>query len=290
MIVPERDEMPKFFQNRIFAVVFVTLLLIAVVLLSSLPGSPLNYMTSPISGILEPVQKVFTTAFEWITSLYESIAEGVAIREENKELTAENARLRNQIAQLEEAGRQYAELKAAFQLKDRFEAFELIGCRIMTREIGSWFDVFRIDAGSRDGIAVSETQSFAVVDAESHLIGRVISNDTSSAKILPLLHEGFAVSAKTDAINSPLFRVRGDLDIKEQGLCLIDQIPANASVKIGDVIITSGAGGLFPAGILIGEIVQIIENDARNQRQAYLKPYADIQNLSTVFVMKGRSP
>ena len=282
--------MPKFFQNRIFAVVFVTLLLVAVILLSSLPGSPLNFLTSPISGILEPVQKGFSNAIEWVTSLYESVAEGVAIREKNKELTAENARLRNQITQLEEAGRQYAELKAAFKLKDRFDAFEIIGCRIMTREIGSWFDVFRIDAGSRDGITVTETQSFAVVDAESHLIGRIISNDTSSAKVLPLLHEGFAVSAKTDAISSPLFRVRGDLDIKTQGLCLVDQIPANASLKIGDVIISSGAGGLFPAGIMIGEIVQIIDNDARNQRRAYLKPFADIENLNTVFVMKGKSP
>jgi len=281
--------MPKFFQNRIFTVVFVTLLLLAVILLSSLPGSPLNFLTSPVSGILEPVQKGFSSAIEWVTSLYSSITEGIAIREENQELTAENARLRNQIAQLEEAGRQYAELKSAFKLKDRFEAFEIIGCRIMTREIGSWFDVFRIDAGSRDGITVSETQSFAVVDAESHLIGRVISNDTSSAKVLPLLHEGFAVSAKTDAINSPLFRVRGDLDIKAQGLCLVDQIPANATLKIGDLIISSGAGGLFPAGIMIGEIVQIIDNDARNQRQAYLKPFADIQNLSTVFVMKGKA-
>ena len=280
--------MPKFFQNRIFTVVFVTLLLVAVVLLSSLPGSPLSFLTSPVSGVLEPVQKGFANASDWVTGLYESISDGIAIREENKLLNEENAQLRNQIAQLEEAGRQYAELKAAFNLKDRFDAYEIIGCRIMTREIGSWFDVFRIDAGSRDGIAVSETQSFAVVDAESHLIGRLISNDTSSAKVLPLLHEGFAVSAKINSVSSPLFRVRGDLDLKEQGLCLIDQIPANASLKVGDEVISSGAGGLFPAGIVIGKIVQIIDNDARNQRQAYLLPYADLQNLSTVFVMKGK--
>lgn len=282
--------MPKFFQNRIFAVVFITLLLVAVVLLSSLPGSPLNFLTSPLSILLEPVQKSIVSATDWVSGLYVSVADGVAIREQNKQLIEENAALRNQIALLEEAGRQYGELKSAFKLKDRFDAFEIIGCRIMTREIGTWFDVFRIDAGSQDGLAVTENQSFAVVDAQSHLIGRLISNDTSSSKVLPLLHEGFSVSAKINSVSSPLFRVRGDLDLKESGMCMIDQIPANASIKIGDEVISSGAGGLFPAGLAIGKIVQIIENDARNQRQAYLLPYADFQNLSTVFVMKGKSP
>jgi rod shape-determining protein MreC len=70
-------------------------------------------------------------------------------------------------------------------------------------------------------------------------------------------------------------------------LCLIDQIPSGASLQVGDEVISSGAGGLFPSGILIGKIVKVIDNDARNQRQAYLQPYADLENLNTVFVMKG---
>lgn len=281
--------MPKLFQNRIFTIVFLTLLLLAVVLLSSLPGSPLNFLTSPVSALLEPVQKGMTSASDWVTGLYESIAEGIAIRAENERLLAENAELRNDVAQLEEAGRQYQELKTAFRLKDQFDQYEILGGRVMTREIGSWFDVFRIDIGSLDGVSVSETQSFAVVDAESRLIGRLLSTDTSSAKVLPLLHEGFSISAKINTVSSPLFRVRGDLDLKGQGLCLIDQIPSNASLKVGDEVISSGTGGLFPAGIAIGKIIQVIDNDARNQRQAYLQPYADLENISTVFVMKGKT-
>lgn len=158
----------------------------------------------------------------------------------------------------------------------------------MTREIGSWFDLFRIDVGTRDGLVVDEVTSFAVLDAQSQLVGRVVSTDTSSAKVLPLLHEGFAVSAKVNSANSLLFRVRGDLDLKPLGLCLIDQIPSNASLRVGDEVVTSGAGGLFPAGIPIGRIVRILDSAARNQRRAYLEPYADLENVATVFVMKGK--
>jgi rod shape-determining protein MreC len=281
--------LPKLVRNRIFIIVLTTLLLLTVLLLSSLPGSPLNLLTSPVSALLEPIQSGTREIVDKITGFYESLTEGARIREENQDLLSENAGLRNRINQLEEAGRQYEALKTAFALKDQFDQYQIIGGRVLTREIGSWFDVFRVDIGTRDGITVSETLSYAVVDAQSRLIGRVLSTDVVSGKILPILHEGFAVSGKVNIINGSLLRVRGDLDLKSQGLCLIDQIPSNASLQIGDEVISSGAGGLFPAGIPIGKIVKIIDKSARDQRQAYLQPYADLQNLTTVFIMKGKS-
>lgn len=280
--------MPGKFRNRILIVVITVLLLAAVLLLSSLPGSPINDLTSPISAFLEPVQKSLIGASDQVTGFFETLREGMRIRQENRDLLQENASLRNQIAQLEEAGRQYAELKEAFQLKDQFDGYDILGARVMTREIGAWFDVFRIDLGKTDGIGVTETLSFAVVDAQSRLIGRVLSTDAVSGKVLPLLHEGFAVAAKVNKLNGALMSVRGDFDLKEQALCTVYQIPANADLQVGDELVTSGIGGLFPAGIKIGTIVSISDKDTREQRSAILKPYADLENLSTVFVMRGK--
>ena len=280
--------MPGRFRNRIFIVVFTVLLLASVILLSSLPGSPLNDLTSPISAFLEPVQKGLIGVSDQVTGFFESLREGMRIRQENKDLVDENAGLRSQIAQLEEAGRQYAELKDAFQLKDQFDRYDILGARVMTREIGTWFDVFRIDLGKMDGLSVTETLSFAVVDARSRLIGRVLSTDAVSGKVLPLLHEGFAVAARINAVNGALLTVRGDFDLKEQGLCLVSQIPANAELQVGDELVTSGIGGLFPAGIKIGTIVSIKDTETSDQRTAVLQPYADLENLSTVFVMRGK--
>ena len=279
--------MPKRIRGRIFLIVFTTLLLLAVILLSSIPGSPLNFITSPLSAVLEPVQNGLNRIGDRISGFYQALTEGMAIRDRNQELLLENAELLNRITQLEEAGRQYEQLKEAFSLKDKFDQYEIIGSRILTREIGSWFDVIRIDAGTRDGISVSETSSFAVVNAQSQLVGRVLSADLVSGKVLPLLHQGFTVSGKINAVNGALLRVRGDLDLKLRGLCLVDQIPANTVLQVGDEIITSGSGGLFPAGIPIGRIAAIIDQDERNQRQAYLQPYADLESLSTVFILIG---
>lgn len=277
-------------RNRVFILVFLTLLLATIALLSSLPGSPLHVLTSPISIVLKPVHQAVTQMTDRITGFFESINEGMRLREENKKLVEENARLRNQIAQLEEAGRQYEALKEAFLLKDRYDQLTFIGARVLTREIGPWFDVFQIDVGKADGISVTETRSYAVVNAESHLIGRVLSSDLVSAKVLPLTHEGFSVSARVDVPGGSLMRLRGSLDLKEEGCCLADQIPATATIKPGDVLITSGLGGLFPAGILIGTVIEVQDAATPSQRQAVIKPFASLEQITTVFVIKETEP
>jgi rod shape-determining protein MreC len=268
--------------------VILTLGLIALILLSSLPGSPLSQLTSPFSVVLEPVQKAVLGSTSAIRTGTAAVFDAVRIRQENEALKLENAALVNEITQLEEAGRQFEELKDALQLKDTYSRYEIVGGRLMTREIGNWFDVFRIDLGSQDGLVVTENSSYAVVDAKSQLVGRILSTDLTSAKILPLIHEGFSVSAKLDSVNGALVRVRGDYDLKDQGLCIIDQIPSTASLKSGDRIVTSGLGGLFPAGILIGEVVEVRQSSTVLSRQAVLRPTVDLQNLTVVFVMKGQ--
>ncbi|MBP8988712.1 MAG: rod shape-determining protein MreC [Clostridia bacterium] len=277
-------------RNRIFILVLTTILLIAVILLSAFPGSPLSFLTSPITAVLDPVQKTATHVADSVVGLYESIREGQRIRKENEKLREENAALQNRIDQLEEAGRQYEALKEAFKLKDQYEGYEIMGARVLTRDIGLWFDVFRIDVGTRDGLVVTETRSFAVVDARSRLIGRVLSTDLVSAKVLPLTHEGFSVSARVDRPDGALLRVRGSLDLKEEGLCLADQILPTAQLKAGDVLVTSGEGGLFPPGIPIGTVLSVSETETMSQRRAVVLPFAELDQLTTVFVMKGTEP
>ena len=74
------------------------------------------------------------------------------IREENQELKEEIAKLEYELSQSEEATRRWEELKDAFQIKDTFEQYEIIGSSILTREADEWFSVIRIDSGSKDGL------------------------------------------------------------------------------------------------------------------------------------------
>ena len=274
--------------NRIVLLVFVSLALIAMAILTSIPGSPLHSVTSPFSFFLDPVQKAVSGAWNGVAGFYRSISDAQEIQKENEALYEENAELRRQVNSLIENGRRYDELKSAFKIKDDFADYDVLAGRILTEDLGVWFDVMKIDLGIRDGIAVTEKKTYPVLDAQSNLVGRMMSSDSVSGKMLLLTGEGFAVSGRIVRTEGAVVRVRGDVRLMENGQCLIDRIPTGASIRVGDKLVTSGLGGIFPAGIPIGIVVSVDENTTMLERSAVLEPYADFATLDTVFVMVDR--
>ena len=280
--------MKKQGKRSIFFVTVTTLVLLALLIFSSIPGSPISSLTGPVSYLTDPVQMAFGRAVERVRGFFSSVSDSERIRMENEVLREENARLQMLVKELEENGRRWEELKAAFLIRDLFSDYELVGASILTREIGEWFDMFRISAGTRDGIVIDEASSYAVVDAGMNLIGRVYSSDLTSAKIMPVINEGSVVSAKLNTPAGSLVRVRGDVLLKEEGYCLVDNIADFSALHIGDEVMTSGLGGLFPPGIPIGVIVGLRSSDPKVEKTAVLRVYAEYRTLKDVFVMKGK--
>jgi len=271
------------FKNRVFILVLSTLLIIAVIAISAMPGSPLSFVTKPLSVVIDPVQSVFRSIGTKISDFYSAIAEGMEIRKENEELRAEIAELEYKVQQGEEARIRWEELKSAFSIQDSFENYHIHGASILTRESDEWFSVIRINVGTSDGID-STTGSYAVVDARMNLVGRVMSTDIDSSKILPILHEGFTVSAKVNEVNGAVVLVTGDITLKNDGLCVVTRIPSNIVLEVGVELVTSGEGGLFPAGIPIGTIESFDNSDPDNLK-ATLRPYVSIASIKDVFIM-----
>jgi len=275
----------KLLANKIFILILVTLLIVAVIIFDLIPGSPVENITTPVSVILDPAQKLVQGAGSNISNFFSAISEGIAIRKENSDLKKQVAELQYEVQQGEEASLRWQELKDAFFIKDSFENYDIHGSTILTREADEWFSVIRIDVGKSNGISISDTtQSFAVVDAQMNLVGRIQSTDVASSKVLPILHEGFTVSAKVNTVNGAVVIVHGEVELKANGLCKVDQIPDQVVLQVGDKLVTSGDGGLYPAGIPIGEIVSV-DNSSELNRYATLKPYVNIAGLKDVFVM-----
>jgi len=275
----------KLLANKVFIIILLTLLIAAVIIFDSILGNPVHNITTPFSVILDPAQKLVQGTGSKIGDFIAAVTEGIEIREENEKLKNEVAELEYQVQQGEEAAKRWQELKDAFHIKDTFENYEIYGASILTREADEWFSVIRVDVGSNDGIKISETMSsYAVVDAEMNLVGRVQSTDVSSSKVIPVLHEGFTVSAKVNTVNGAIVQVHGEVELKDDGLCMVDQIPEGVELKVGDELVTSGKGGLFPAGIPIGVIVSV-DDSSMLSRYATLKPYSDVIAINDVFIL-----
>jgi len=275
----------KLLANKVFILILCTLLILAVIIFGLIPGSPVENITTPVSVILDPAQKLVQGTGSKISDFFAAVSDGISIRQENADLKEQVAALQYKVKQGEEASIRWQELKDAFFIKDSFENYDIHGSSILTREADEWFSVIRIDTGTSNGITITDANpSFAVVDAQMNLVGRIQSTDPASSKVLPILHEGFTVSAKVNTVNGAVVTVHGEIELKEDGLCKVDQIPDLVNLKEGDILVTSGDGGLFPAGIPVGVIVSV-DNSSELNRYATLKPYADIASLKDVFVM-----
>jgi len=275
-------------RNRVWLWVILSLALMALILFAALPGSPVHVATGPLSVLLSPVQKAVLGAWDGISGFYASVLEGERIRAENKALREEKAELEKRLRQLEEYQRKWDELKDLLSLKEAFQDYDLVGGILLARETGTWFESFRIDVGIRDGISVTEDRTYPVVDARMNLVGRLLSSDAATSRVLPLLHEATQLSIRVDRPGGAVMRVRGDFALKHEGLLVVDRIPETASLVPGDRILTSGIGGLYPSGLPVGEIVSVDEADAYPERTAVLRPYTDFDRLGDLFVMKGK--
>ncbi len=276
--------MRKLLSNKLFILLLITALVVAIIVLSTIPGNPINGISTPVSVVIDPIQKGIKGIGEGLSDFFAAVTEGMAIRKENEELKSEIAELEYRVSQGEEAIRRWEELKEAFHIKDTFENYRIVGASVLSREADEWFSVIRVDLGENDGFVVDEGQSYAVVDARMNLIGRIMDTDPESAKVLPLLHEGFSVSAKVNTVNGAIVRVSGETTLKQDGLCKVTRIPDTIELKIGDELVTSGQGGLFPAGIPIGIIVSVDYSSELN-RTAVLKPYVNMTEIKDVFIM-----
>ena len=276
--------MKKLLKSKWFIALIVLLVLAACAILSLLPGSPVNKLLKPVQLVTSPAQSAVKKAGDSITDFWSAITDGIAIREENKALKEQIADLRYHLTQNEEAALRYEELKDALHIKDTFSNYVIYGAAILSRESDEWFSTIRLNAGSADGIVLEQGNSYPVLDVEMNLVGRVIESSDTESRVLPLLHEGFAVAGKVNEVNGATFMVVGDAELKRHGLCLIRGVDPDVRLEPGMEIVTSGDGGLFPEGIPIG-VIESVDYSNPLDVTATLNPYSQIGKLEDVFIM-----
>ncbi len=276
--------MKKLLKSKWFIALIVLLVLAACAILSLLPGSPVKKLLQPVQLVTSPAQSLVKKTGDKLSDFWAAITDGIAIREENKALKEQIADLRYHLTQNEEAALRYEELKDALHIKDTFSNYVIYGAAILSRESDEWFSTIRLNAGAADGIVLEEGNSYPVLDVEMNLVGRVIESSDTESRVLPLLHEGFAVAGKVNEVNGATFMIVGDAELKRQGLCLVKGIDPDVNLEPGMEIVTSGDGGLFPEGVPIG-VIESVDYSNPLDVKAALKPYSQIGKLEDVFIM-----
>ncbi|MBQ2001611.1 MAG: rod shape-determining protein MreC, partial [Clostridia bacterium] len=231
---------------KVLAIILAVLVVLLVVF-SALGGwtSPLS---SVASSVVTPVQQGFNSTWEYITNLFSAPSR-------IRELELENAELREQIAELTEAKTEYETAlvenefyKDYLGLKEDHEDFEFCAAKVVSIDPVDAYGAFSINMGSLNGISPYDP----VITAEG-LVGYVKSVSLTSSTVVTVLDptvKAGAYDTRTD--DSGI--VVGSAKLAKNGQCRMNDLTRDCTVAIGDSIVTSGGGGIFPEGLMVGTV------------------------------------
>lgn len=201
-----------------------------------------------------------------------------ALKLENEELKKQNEELKNQLNGLQLIKSENEILREYVNLAEKYSEYTTVGAYIINKNISNLSDVFMINVGTDQGVAAN----MAVIGEEG-LVGYVISATSSTAKVQPIIDAASGVSGLTSSSRTNVV-VRGQVDPNKE--LKVYTLQAEDELVIGDTVETSGLGGIYPKGITIGTIKEIIETKNVAERYAILETKVDFKNLEYVLVIK----
>lgn len=235
---------------------------------------PLAIMGRFSLNIISPLQEAVAKVFRPVGSFFVDLSRVGSLNAENERLRQQLEEARGQQAAFQELEAEVKDLRETLRIRDRL-AFETIGATIIS-EVPSNFEAsVTIDRGSADGVA----PDMAVIAADG-LVGRVVRVTTNYSKILLITDPNSSVAARLAAS-----RETGILTGQRERELRFGLVDPETPVAPGEQVVTSGLGGVFPGGIPVGVVSQVVPDETALEKQILVRPTVDFSRLSDVLVV-----
>lgn len=255
--------------------------MIALLVMISITGEGREQLT-PVEDILlavfAPVQTVFSSAGRRLQSLYDAVIFFHQLRAENERLREEMSKIEGQLIQLQELRNQNYRYRRMLEFKEK-SGFDLLPAEVIARDPSQWFGAITINRGYLDGV-----KREAAVITDRGLVGMVTTVSPNSSQVILITDPRPAVGALV--LRS---REHGIVESysKQPSFLRIINLPPEADILPGDLIISSGLGGIFPYGIAIGTVKAIEDDHLSLVKSALVEPRVNFNRLEEVFIVMG---
>lgn len=230
--------------------------------------------------VLMPLQKVTSALSGGIGSVWEKYTSIDEVMEQNEQLEAENAELRQQIVDYDRIKAENEAYKALARIQDSNTEASYISAFVIGRDPLDEFGGFTLDCGTVNGAAVND----AVISDKGYLIGMVVEADTTSCKVMTILHPSFSAAGVVSRTRENGI-INGSTDCAGDGLCVLTNLERATETKMGDQVITTGLGGVFPPDLLVGTVQKVEPEVSGKSSIAVVRPGADPRTVKHVFVI-----
>ncbi|MEI6309094.1 MAG: rod shape-determining protein MreC [bacterium] len=235
-----------------------------------------GFLREGLASVGSWVSRPFVALGQWFSGTWSNLANLSSLGSEVEQLRKERAELESKLALLEEARQENEALRGFLQVKQTVTASQTVVASILMNEPSPYTRSVLINVGEGDGIK----RRMPVLADTGGLLGQIIEVSATKSRVLLINDLNSAVSGKIQRTGEVAV-VKGD----GQDGCALERLAKETSMQAGDTVVTSGMGGIFPPGLLIGKISEVRQRGAL-YLQAVVKPSADLGAIRFVMVLK----
>ena len=265
--------LPRSFQTVALAILIIGILLLA------------------LGGYLAPLSRIafspFISAQTWLASRYLAVRDFMTaprdiarLSQLNDQYQAEIARLQSQIIELQQQNAELKVLSALLDFARTHAENEYITAAVIGRDVSPFLHYIIINRGSDDGLR----RGMPVVSSQG-LVGRVAAVTADGARVQLITDPGTAINVRIQPSGA-----EGSLSGSITGDITVENIPQDAAIQTGDLVLTSGLGGNFPPDMLIGQVSGVRQRPVELFQTATIEPVVDFSQLEIVLVIVNFRP
>jgi len=235
-----------------------------------------------MAGVLKsPIQKVLSSAVNWFDSMYGYIYDYDSLLAENESLRSQLADAQKSARDGIEASEENSRLRKLLELREKHTDYVMESCKVVLWSTSNWSSAFTISKGASSGIEMGDP----VVTEYGAVVGQITELGTNWATVSTLIDVDMSVGAFVGATgNSGM--VVGEFSFMRDKTAKLTYLADGAQIFVGDDVLTSGSGGAFPAGLMIGTLTAVQTEAGGQIEYGIVEPQANLDSLVQVFVIK----
>ena len=264
-------------QTEVLGEIITIIILVLLIFLSNVETGKLSYLESAASTIINPIQRMITDLKNKVQGNTNYFANLESIQAENEELKRRNSELETELRELEIIKAENVNLQNYMNLKQKYASYNAIPAYVINKDDSNYSSTLVLNVGTEDGVAEKMT-----VIADKGVVGYVTAVTADTAKVQVIIDAASTVSCTISTTNENII-CKGTLENDQ--VLRASYIPTGAELIKGDTVYTSGVGGIYQKGIIIGTIKEIVTTSNITDRYAVIEPAVDFSKIDTVLII-----
>ena len=272
--------MKRFFsKNGIWLLAGVAVIVVVLCIISAVSsGTPL---LRNIAGVIaSPFRAAGSAVAGWVGGIGDHFDDVASLQQENDDLRAQVADLEQQLRQAQKAQEENQRLRRLLELQSQRQDLKTVSARVAERSVDNWSSTLTLNQGTGAGIAIGN----CAIDEYGDLVGVVTDAGLNWCTVTTVLDTSSAIGAKVFRTEQVAV-AQGQLSLMGQGQLSLTYLENAGDLISGDLVVTSGLGGYYPAGLTIGTVEELRTGADGLTQYAVVTPKAAVTSLTQVFLI-----